>query len=473
MPDCQLYWLRRDLRLADNPALHAAARGEQLLCAYIHSPEEEADGAPGGASQWWLHHSLQQLDEALRERGNRLLITRGLTLPTLQQLCKQHSVSTVHWNRCYEPAQIARDTAIKRVLHDTGIDAQSHRGNLLHEPWEIEREGRDGGPYKVFSAYWRKASPQIDQPLHATPSTLPSAPESVDSLPLEALELLDGRQWNDWLARRWTPGEAAALDALSDFLGGPISGYDKARDLPAVTGTSRLSPHLHFGEISPRQIVRAALQLPDTKDHQRFLAEVGWREFAHHLLYHFPQTISEPLDQRFSDFRWENDAAALRAWQRGQTGIPLVDAGMRELWRTGWMHNRVRMVVASYLCKHLLIHWREGASWFMHTLLDADLANNTLGWQWTAGCGADAAPYFRVFNPATQAKKFDPEGKYLRRWLPELARLPDKYLYEPWSASAEVLRAAGVRLGENYPEPLMPLKEGRERALARFEEIKR
>ena len=468
--DTRLLCFRRDLRLADNPALCAAAQAaDRLLCVYLHDDAEHC----GGAAGWWLHRSLAALDDALRARGNRLLIARGPALATLAELCAAHGVGAVHWNRGYEPAQLARDSACKAALRDAGVATHSHPGSLLHEPWDIRRESRDGpAPYRVFSAWWRRASQHIDHPLQALPEQLPPPPDDAGGLSLDALRLCDGRPWQARLGECWRPGEDGAQDALADFIEGPAANYANGRERPGQRGTSRLSPHLHHGELGARHVAHAALRLADGEDRARFLAEIGWRDFAAQLLYHFPQTVAEPLDQRFAHFRWEDDAQALRAWQRGETGVPLVDAGMRELWQTGWMHNRVRMVVASFLCKHLLIHWRHGAAWFMDTLIDADLASNTLGWQWVAGCGADAAPYFRVFNPVAQSRKFDAGGDYLRRWLPALARLPDRHIHAPWEAPQQLLDAAGLRLGRDYPLPIVDLAEGRRRALARFAEIK-
>jgi len=470
MTDNRLICFRRDLRLADNPALYAAAQAAgRLLCVYLHDPAEHC----GSAAGWWLHESLAALDGALRARGNRLLIAAGPAETTLGRLCAAHQIAAVHWNRSYEPARMARDRQLETALREAGIEAHSHPAGLLHEPWEILRESRDGAaPYKVFSAWWRRASQDIQRAPLAPPRRLPPAPEGACGAALDTLGLSDGRAWQARLGDCWTPGERTAQGALAAFICGPAASYATGRELPGRRGTSRLSPHLQRGELSARQVVQAAMRLAEGEDRARFLAELGWRDFAAQLLYHFPQTVDEPLDQRFAQFRWEDDAAALRAWQRGETGVPLVDAGMRQLWQTGWMHNRVRMVVASFLCKHLLLHWRHGAAWFMDTLVDADLASNTLGWQWVAGSGADAAPYFRVFNPVLQSRKFDAEGRYLRRWLPALAGLPNRHIHAPWEAPRQLLDAAGLRLDRDYPRPIVDLAEGRKRALARFAEIK-
>lgn len=474
-----IVWFRRDLRLADNPALQLAlANAERIIPVYLHCPDEAGPWAPGAASRWWLHHSLLALDASLQRLGSGLIIRHGgdcLTL--LEGLVAETGAGAVYWNRLYEPGAIARDTRIKAALRAQGLTVESRNAALLHD---LTHLNRGGAGYKVFTAFWKAVvSSGIDQPVLEAPASLPSIP-SLPSVPLASLGLLPRIPWDRGFRERWLPGEAGAQLALSAFLETGLRGYAAARDLPGQAGTSRLSPHLHFGEISPRQVIRHLLQhapMPPEPtgrgDADRLAAELGWREFAHHLLFHYPHTTVQPMDARFADFPWRSDYARdLRAWQRGETGIPLVDAGMRELWATGWVHNRVRMVVASFLTKNLLIPWQEGARWFWDTLVDADLASNSLGWQWTAGCGADAAPYFRVFNPVLQGEKFDPDGGYVRRWLPELARLPDRWLHRPWDAPVAVLAEAGVRLVTDYPEPIVDLKASRERALAAFAAIK-
>ena len=459
-----LVLFRRDLRVADNPALDAAcAAHARVLPVFIHAPGEVGEWTAGAASRWWLHHSLAALQRELRAGGGGLHLRQGDPLEVLRELVRRSGASAVYWNRLYEPAAIARDTRIKSALRADGIAVHSHNAALWCEPWQLAT--RQGDPYKVFTPYWRSLRPQ----LHATePLPAPRVPgwhELPDGLPLAALELLPRRAWADGLAASWQPGEAGARDLLEIFADDAVGDYAHARDLPARHGTSRLSPHLHFGEISPRQIhveldrrARAA-EAKRRPDLEPYLRELGWREFAHHLLYHFPHTPTGNFNPRFDDFPWAPaDHALLERWRHGRTGIPLVDAGMRELWHTGWMHNRVRMVVASFLTKNLRQHWQHGARWFRDTLVDADLASNTLGWQWVAGCGADAAPYFRVFNPVTQAQKFDPAGDYLRRWLPELADAPLPLLYEPWKDAA-LLRRSG------YPAPMVDLGQSRQQAL--------
>lgn len=472
-----ILWLRRDLRLDDNLALHSAlASGKRLLVLYIHAPDEEAPWAPGAASRWWLHHSLAALDATLRQRGSRLHIEQGDSLEVLRRIIAETGATDVYWNRLYDPATRTRDTRVKQALRSDGLRCESHNAALLFEPWEIASASHQ--PYRVFSAFWRACLHALERPdPTAAPRRLPPPPDVGQGLELAALDLLPRINWDQGLTDTWTPGESAALALAESFLHARVADYAKARDLPGSAGTSRLSPHLHFGEISPRRILRMVMDAygdPTAEPVESFVREIGWREFAHHLLYHFPDTPSEPLDERFAHFPWATHTVdeRLRAWQRGETGIPLVDAGMRELWHQGWMHNRVRMVVASLLTKNLLIPWQDGARWFWDTLVDADLASNTLGWQWTAGCGADAAPYFRVFNPVRQGERFDAEGTYIRRWCPELARLGDTHLHQPWAAPQAILRAAGIRLGDHYPAPIVDLAESRRQALAAWERIR-
>jgi deoxyribodipyrimidine photo-lyase len=479
MSKTTLVWLRLDLRLADNPALQAALKiGGAVVPVFIHAPEEESPWSPGGASNWWLHQSLASLDADLRAAGSRLVIRRGPTLATLSVLAKETGATAVFWNRRYEPAVIARDAKVKEALRREGLEVESFNGALLHEPWTIQT--LSGKPFQVFTPFWRHclAQPDPSAPLPA-PRKLPAPAKWPKSLALEELELEPKINWAEGLRAAWCPGEAGAAGNLKKFLTSAFSDYSEQRNRPDVIGTSKLSPHLHFGEISPRQIwhgltllaAKRALSLKSWRDSQ-FLAEIGWREFAHHLLYHFPHTPTEPLRADFRNFPWRKDAAWLKAWQRGRTGYPIVDAGMRELWTTGWMHNRVRMIVASFLVKDLLLDWREGARWFWDTLVDADLASNTLGWQWTAGCGADAAPYFRVFNPVSQGEKFDPNGNYISRWCPELARLPAEWIHQPDKAPAAVLHTAGVELGRNYPATIVSHAIAREVALEAFAALK-
>jgi deoxyribodipyrimidine photo-lyase len=471
-------WFRNDLRLADNPALQAAIRrAAAIVPVFIHAPEEEAPWSPGGASRWWLHQSLDALDASLRAINARLIIRRGPTLDSLRALVKETGAGAVFWNRRYEPAVIARDANIKATLLADGLKVETFNGALLHEPWTIQN--RSGKPFQVFTPFWKHCLAQSDpvEPLTA-PRKIVVPKMWPKSVALEALELEPKIEWAEGMRAAWQPGETGASAQLERFLIVAFANYTIDRNRPDLTGTSRLSPHLHFGEISPRQIWHA-LRRPSESGglanwrESQFLTEVGWREFAHHLLFHFPHTANEPLRANFKKFPWRDDTVFLKAWQKGKTGYPIVDAGMRELWATGWMHNRLRMIVGSFLVKDLLLSWREGAAWFWDTLVDADLAQNTMGWQWTAGCGADAAPYFRVFNPISQGEKFDPSGDYVRRWCPELAKLPDEWLHRPWEAPPDILDRAGLRIGRDYPEPIVSHAIAREVALEAFRKTSR
>ncbi len=472
-----LVWFRRDLRLTDNPALaQAVADARRVIAVYIHAPEESDPWRPGAASDWWLHHSLAALEHDLRVRGCRLIVRAGPTLATLQSLVRETGAGAVYWNRLYEPALAERDTKIEHELRESGVSAQSFNAALLFEPREFLSGQK--APYRVFTAFWRAGAARLADlpPPQPAPKRLPGAGDDLASLPIEQLDLLPRIAWDQGF-RIWQPGEAGALARLARFQEEGVASYPDDRNRPDLEGSSRLSPHLHFGEIGPRQVLAAIVQRAagsgaTMRGADTFVKEIGWREFAHHLLHHFPHTTERPLDARFEQYPWIRDAAALESWQHGRTGIPIVDAGMRELWSTGWMHNRVRMIVASFLTKNLRIHWLEGARWFWDTLLDADLANNTLGWQWTAGCGADAAPYFRVFNPVLQAHRFDPQRQYIRRWVPEIAALPDTLVHRPWDADEGALAAAGVRLGADYPRAIVDLGASRAAALSGYRTLR-
>lgn len=473
-------WFRRDLRLTDNASLHYAIQSAKtIIPIYIHDLAAESPWSPGAASQWWLHQSLQKLDASLSAIGSRLIIRMGNSQSVLEQLVSETGATLVTWNRRYEPTAIACDTRIKQWLRELGIEVHSDNSALLFEPWSIQTKQQT--PFKVFTPFWRTGQLQLSQlpdPLPA-PSII-NTPSDIKSVHVDELQLLPAIKWYSGFEQRWTPGEHSALQQLTKFIERPIEHYTSKRDQPAHTGTSSLSPHLHFGEIGPRQIlaaIRAAeLNSAANQSAEVFIKELGWREFAYHLLYHFPHTTDRPLDMRFNDFPWQSPSqsygALLNAWQKGCTGIPLVDAGMRELWHTGWMHNRVRMIVASFLTKNLRMHWLHGARWFWDTLVDADLASNTLGWQWTAGCGADAAPYFRVFNPVLQAEKFDPDGQYIRKWIPEIARMENRWIACPWQAPDSELIRANIKLGQDYPYPIVDLSDSRKEALSAYNSIK-
>ncbi len=472
-----LVWFRQDLRLADNPALQAALdRGAGVVPVYILDESDEGKWRAGGASRWWLHHSLAQLDLSLRERGLRLVLARDKAEHALRGLARSTGARALFWNRRYEPASVARDTRIEAGFTAAGVQVWVGNSGLLFEPSSIAN--RQGGPFQVFGPFWRRCLElPVAAPVRIRGGTWRAARRWPASLKLEELELLPRSRRDAGLAESWTPGEAAGARRLRRFARRAVEDYATGRDRPDRDGTSQLSPWLHFGEAGPRQVwaaVRARAAdsglFPPDRGSGAFLAEIGWREFAHHLLWHFPASPDAPLREQFSRFPWAADPGGrkLRAWRRGMTGYPIVDAGMRQLWRTGWMHNRARMVAASFLVKHLRLPWTDGAAWFWDTLVDADLANNTLGWQWSAGCGADAAPYFRIFSPVRQGQRFDPEGAYVRKWVPELARLAARHIHAPWEAPAGVLAAAGIRLGREYPRPLVDHAEARAAALAAF-----
>ena len=476
-----LLWFRQDLRLQDNPALQAAmARGAAVIPVYILDDAGDGKWPAGGASRWWLHHSLASLDATLRMHGSRLVIARGNARGVLRELVNATEAGAVYWNRRYEPAGIARDRAIKTEFAAGGIETTSFNSALLNEPHTIKN--KQDRPFQVFTPYWRNClALPVAAPAKFASQVIPPPAKWPRSLELGDLSLLPPVKWTLGLADTWQPGEAGGAKRLRLFAARAMASYADQRNRPDVDGTSMLSPWLHYGEIGPRQIWAAVKAhskesgiFPPSNGARVFLSEVGWREFAHHLLFHFPSTPEQPLREEFAHFPWANDPGGMKlgAWQRGITGYPFVDAGMRQLWHSGWMHNRVRMVVASFLVKHLRLPWTEGAAWFWDTLVDADLANNTLGWQWSAGCGADAAPYFRIFAPVLQGVKFDPNGDYVRRWVPELAKLPTSHLHAPWEAPADVLAAAGVRLGDTYPRPLVDHGEARAAALAAFKQLR-
>jgi len=464
-----IVWFRQDLRLADNPALiHACEKGK-IIPAFILDAH---DRQPGGASRWWLHHSLQALEESL----GGLVLRKGDPLSILQGLIDEFDVDCIVWNRGYEPHIVKRDTEIKSTLSENGIEVKSFRGSVVREPWEVQTGS--GGPYKVYTPFWKaNLAKGIPDPVEG-PSSIKLASIGDYGDKLEDWKLLPtspnwAKDWNTF----WTPGEAGALNRFKAFLGEGLEGYGELRNRPDLPNVSRLSPHIHHGEISPRQLCKLAYERADkstkhSEDVKKFVAEIGWRDFANHLLFHFPKIPTENWKPAFDNYPWRESQEDLKKWQQGMTGYPMVDAGMRELWHTGYMHNRIRMLVGSFLVKHLQLHWSHGEAWFWDTLLDADMANNTSSWQWIAGSGADAAPYFRIFNPLTQGPKFDPNGDYVRKWCPELSKLPTKLIHAPHEAAPSDLTAAGVRLGETYPEPMVDHKQARERALEGYEAVK-
>jgi|TARA_B110000259_G_scaffold35206_1_gene39367 deoxyribodipyrimidine photo-lyase len=461
-----IHWFRQDLRLTDNPALSEAAKNGFLLPIYIYDEKNSGDQHLGAASRWWLHNSLSELNKSL---NGKLSVFSGDPKIILSDLVDKHNVTAVYWNRCYEPWRIARDTQIKKELENRNIEIHSFNGSLLWEPWQTLKQ--DDTPYKVFTPFYKKRylySVPPREPI-AAPAKLDLCDCKSDKLSISELGLKPTINWHDKFIPLWKVGEVGALERLSAFLEGELTNYKQGRDYPALKSVSRLSPHLHFGEVSPNQVWYASKFLESSDDQEHFLRELAWREFSYNLLYHFPALPTDNLQTNFDSFPWVENEESLRRWQEGKTGYPLVDAGMRELWQTGYMHNRVRMVVGSFLVKNLLLHWHHGERWFWDCLLDADLANNSASWQWVAGCGADAAPYFRVFNPTTQGQKFDADGEYTKRFVPELKAVPNKYLFNPWDAPEEVLNKAKVKLGTDYPNPIVDIKLSRLRAIEAYQ----
>ena len=556
-----LFWFRQDLRLSDNPGLHAALARGAVLAVYIlnekqaigptqdikgctiDAPRQDAKKAMidattqgvepcvmdasmnfgmGAASRWWLHHSLSKLNQKLQGHLN---VYQGHPESIIAQLIQKHEIDAVYWNRCYEPDRITEDARIKAALKQRHIECKSFNASLLFEPWTILKS--DGTPYKVFTAFYqngclRAAEPRLPLVIPEKQSWILDCARSMEmpeeskaallqdgvqvvakedgaamsviaerraavlalslgqqcqALQIEDLKLLPDKDWYQSLEQHWCPGEEGAALQCQHFIEEGLRDYVLGRDIPGCASVSGLSPYLHFGEVSVHQLwhrVQGESANPEiaTPQIEAFLRQLIWREFSYYWLYHFPELPHKNWRASFDHFPWQNNPSFLRSWQQGQTGYPIVDAGMRELWQTGYMHNRVRMIVASFLIKNLNVDWRAGAAWFWDCLVDADLANNSASWQWVAGSGLDAAPYFRIFNPVTQAQRFDPEGVYIKSFLPELALLPVPYLFEPWKAPTEVLKATGVRLGVDYPMPIVDLKESRQRALAAFASLK-
>lgn len=462
-----LVWFTLDLRLNDHPALNAAAAAHDSIIPLFILDDSDPWQAQGAAC-WWLHHSLYSLQEAITLRGGQLILRRGASAKILADFCHNHKVDTIYCSRAYEPWLDQQ----QRQLHQ-GLPIKRYGGRLLLEPDQITNG--QGRAYQVFTPYYRHCRSHYEP---ASPvkirkiswSTARYASEDLDDWHLQP----NKPNWAKDFSTNWQPGEAGAVKKLRHAIDQVVEQYDSQRDIPHIEGTSRLSPHLHFGELSPRQVWHQIRQSPHLPDEQKepFLRQLYWREFNSYLLHHWPSFPEQPFRKDFTQFPWRTSDEDLKAWQSGRTGYPIVDAGMRQLWQTGWMHNRVRMIVASFLCKHLRLPWQWGAQWFWQTLVDADLANNSGGWQWVAGCGVDAAPYFRIFNPILQGEKFDGDGNYIRQWVPELKDLPNKYIHKPWQAPDAILKQASVCLGKQYPQPIVDHQSARDAALAAYAQLR-
>lgn len=469
-----IVWFRQDLRLRDNPALYyAATENENIIPLYILN--ENRPWVFGDAQRWWLHHSLNSLRSQLKKLGLKLILRKGNPAKIFLELAKNKKMNAVYWNDCYEPDAIIQDKKIKTKLIKLGIKIKNYNGSLLYKPCEIIN--KKGEHFKVFTPFWKAC---CHQAINMNILTIPKLKQAkvLKSEVLNTWKLLPAKpNWAKGFDKIWQPGELHAKKQLNQFVSKKLTHYSKHRDFPAHDVTSLLSPHLHFGEISPRQIFAVIKQIEiHNKDLfgvcEHFLRELGWREFSYHLLYHFPATFKKNFREQFDSLPWSNNKKLLSCWQKGKTGFPIVDAGMRQLWHTGYMHNRVRMIVASFLTKDLLIDWRYGAKWFWNTLVDADLASNTMNWQWVAGSGVDAAPYFRIFNPILQGKKYDPKGEYVRYWVPELAKIPNEYIHEPWLTPSKLLKEMNFSIGKNYPQVIVDHEIARKKALSIYKKLK-
>lgn len=471
-----ILWIRNDFRLHDNLALTEAAKFDELIPVYVWNEADLNPWRPGGPSKWWLHHALKLFQKRLADLGSDLILLKGPPEEQILQIAKKSGASTVLWNHSYDPSQSNKVKAVQEALR-LEFELKSFQGNILCPPEELCK--KDGSPYLVYTPFWKNFLSKYTLPTVTKTKKLPPVPKEVTGIGcrVEELNLLSDLLWHEEFHTYWKPGEEEALKKVRNFFKKNIQKYNCARDLPDTEGTSRLSPHFHFGEIHPQRVLRMLADkygdLNKIRDPNviQFMKEILWREFSYHLLQHFPKTPTQPLRESYKAFPWKKNQKLFTAWTKGKTGYPIVDAGMRQLWQTGWMHNRVRMITASFLIKHLGISWKEGAKWFWDTLVDADLANNTQGWQWTAGCGADAAPFFRIFNPIIQGEKFDPDGKYAARWCPELQKLSPTWIYRPWEAPEKELAKANITLGVDYPYPIVDHKEARNRALWKYERM--
>ena len=471
-----IIWFRSDLRLHDNPALQAALQNnDRVIPLYCHDDSQANQWQLGEASRWWLYKSLQSLSADLKNLGSRLIIRKEATLPILKQLVEETQATHVYCNAVYEPQQVSRDMESSLWLQKQGIGFHCYDGNTLTSPSSIRN--KQGEPYRVFTPFYRYClSTGFETRLYKSPRKMPAVSRNIRSENIKALDLLPENKWYRKLEKYWQPGEQGAGDKLVHFCRAKLENYTESRDLPGLDGTSALSPHLHFGEISPRQIIHGMNKFADevktqqfVQSYDGFIRQLIWRDFAYYILMNFPQTAEQPFNPRFNSFPWKkSDKKFLHAWTKGMTGIPIVDAGMRQLWETGSMHNRVRMIVASLLTKNANLHWHHGARWFWDTLVDADLALNSMNWQWVAGSGVDAAPYYRIFNPVTQGKKFDPDGSYIKEWIPELSNYPERYIHDPWNADQDIQKQANCVIGIDYPQPVLDISQTRQQALENF-----
>lgn len=472
-----ILWFRQDLRLLDNKAFyHACEQHKEILPIFIWDENTPQKWQMGSAQKWWLYHSLVSLQKDLKEHGLDLYLRKGKANEILKKITFEHNIQCLYSNFSYEPYQKNQDEGLKNELLENQIEVSCYNSSLLCEPWQIQT--KSGSPYSVFSQFWKAFEMQeIEIKVYPKPKKFPKLIQ-IKNEDLTTWNLLPtSPNWAKGFEKYWKIGEKAAQEKLKNFTQTHLENYAQKRDFPAINGTSKLSSHLHFGEISPHLIWENCKKTfkgnqKNSKGLETYLREIGWREFCYYLIYHNPDFPEKNFHKKFDKLKWEKDPKKLKAWQKGLTGYPIIDAAMRELWQTGWMHNRLRMVVGSFLTKHLQIHWMEGAKWFWDTLLDADLSNNSAGWQWVAGSGADAQPYFRIFNPIIQSKKFDPQGNFIRKWIPELAKLSNDEIHTPWEISKENLEKADIKLGKTYPFPIVDHKKAREKALKNFEATK-
>ncbi|MBP9706138.1 MAG: deoxyribodipyrimidine photo-lyase [Oligoflexales bacterium] len=471
-------WFRDDLRLEDNLAVSAASTYKHVIFIYIDSDEDSGAWPMGSASRWWLHHSLSSLQKSIRHLGGDLQIAQGSYKEVFEKIFSEQKIAAIFWGRRYIASKLNVDAQIKELAKSRDIFCKSFNNSMLLEPWEVIKD--DARPYLVYTAFWKTFLKKYrNAEIITRPKILPKSKKTSVACAIDHLNLLPKIAWDREFYNNWRVGEDAAKNKLESIGSSEISSYLELRDIPSKDGTCRLSPHLRFGEVGPRQVWGHIIKSSNGVSAQKklsieqLLKEIVWREFSYYLLYHFPHISEQPLRKEFENFPWEEDEDKLVKWQKGQTGYPIVDAGMRQLWRTGWMHNRVRMISASFLVKHLLVPWQQGARWFWDTLLDADLANNTQGWQWSSGCGADAAPYFRIFNPILQGQKFDPDGTYVKRWLPELALSSLDDIHQPWLGGSKLKTSLkNTKQQQKYPGPIVDHQVARLQALQAYDCLK-